>query len=51
MAVDDNLLWFGLATGFFLPLLLRRRLPGEFLILVALGLAILMAFAVLWMGS
>lgn len=51
LPVDHNLLWFGVATGFTLPILLRRRLPGEFLILLSLGLALLMAFAVLWMGS
>jgi len=48
---DHGLLWFGVATGLSLPLLLRRRLPGEMLILVALVLALLLAFAVLLVGG
>jgi hypothetical protein len=51
LPVDASLLWFGVGTGITLPILLRRRLPGEILILFSLGLALLMAFAVLWMES
>lgn len=44
-SVPEGLLWVGIGAGLGLPSLLRRRLPGELLILVALGLAILLAFA------
>lgn len=43
--VPQVLLWVGIGAGLGLPSLLRRRLPGELLILVALGLAILLIFA------
>ncbi len=49
--VGDGLLWFGVAAGLGLPIVLRRRLPGELLILVALGLALLLVFAVLLAGG
>ncbi len=51
LPVNHNLLWFGVAVGLGLPVALRRRLPGEVLILVALGLALLLTFAVLLSGS
>jgi len=44
--VHDGLLWFGVLSGLSLPMFLRRRLPGELLILVGLGLALLLAFAI-----
>lgn len=49
--VSDGLLWFGVAAGLGLPMVLRRRLPGEVLILVGLGLALLLVFAVLVLGG
>ncbi len=49
--VHDGLLWFGVLTGLGLPIVLRRRLPGEMLILVGLGLALLLAFAVFFSGG
>lgn len=47
----DGLLWFGVAAGLGLPIVLRRRLPGELLILVALGLALMLVFAVFLSGG
>jgi len=38
-------LWVGIAVGIGLPLVLRRRYPGEILILVALALAVVLDFA------
>ncbi len=49
--VHDGLLWFGILAGLGLPMILRRRLPGEMLILVALGLALLLGFAVFVSGG
>jgi hypothetical protein len=43
--LPGGLLWVGIGAGLGLPILLRRRLPGELLILVALGLAVVLAFA------
>lgn len=51
LPVNDHLLWVGVGLGLGLPILLRRRLPGEGLILVALILALLLAFAVLLTGG
>lgn len=39
-------IWLGVALGFGLPLSLRKRLPGEILLLLALGLALVMNFAI-----
>ena len=47
----DGLIWFGVAAGLGLPIVLRRRLPGELLILVALGLALVLVFAVFLSGG
>jgi PTS system mannose-specific IID component len=41
-----GLLWAGVALGLGLPLVMRKRLPGEGLLGVALGLALLLAFAI-----
>lgn len=49
--VNDGLLWFGVAVGLGLPMVLRRRLPGEMLILVGLALALILVFAVLVLGG
>ncbi len=46
-----GLLWFGVGVGLGLPILVRRRLPGEMLIILALGLALLLVFAVLLSGG
>ena len=51
MPVHDGMLWFGVLAGLGLPIVLRRRLPGEVLILVGSVLAVLLAFAVLLYGS
>jgi PTS system mannose-specific IID component len=44
--VDSRLLWVGTGLGLGLPALLRQRLPGELLIVVALLLAVLLSFAI-----
>jgi len=49
--VGDGLLWTGVGLGLVLPAVLRRRLPGEVLILVALVLAAVLAFAVWFAGG
>lgn len=49
--VSDALLWTGVGLGLILPAVLRRRLPGELLILVALVLALVLAFAVWFAGG
>lgn len=41
-----DLLWVGVLLGLGLPLVIRKRLPGEGLLGVALGLAVLLAFAI-----
>lgn len=41
-----GLLWAGVALGVGLPLIMHKRLPGEGLLAVALGLALLLAFAI-----
>lgn len=41
-----GLLWVGVALGLGLPLILRRRLPGEALLGLTLGLAVLLSFAI-----
>ncbi len=51
MLVHDGKLWFGVLAGLGLPIVLRRRLPGEVLILAGSVLAVLLAFAVLLSGS
>ncbi len=43
---DRSLLWIGTALGMGLPVVLRKRLPGELLIVVALALALLLTFAI-----
>jgi len=45
------LLWLGAGAGVVLPLVLKRRLPGEFLVLVALLLAAAVTFAISLLGS
>ncbi|MCB1183851.1 PTS system mannose/fructose/sorbose family transporter subunit IID [bacterium] len=49
--VDDGLLWTGVGLGLVLPAVLRRRLPGEVLIFVAVALALVLAFAVWFAGG
>lgn len=45
--VDEHgLLWLGTLLGMGLPVVLRKRLPGEVLILAALVLALLLTFAI-----
>ena len=45
--VDNHaLLWIGTGLGIGLPVILRKRLPGEILILAALVLALLLGFAI-----
>ncbi len=51
LPVSDGLLWFGVGLGLGLPIFLRHRLPGEVLILVAMILALVLAFAVLLTGG
>ena len=43
---DRSLLWIGTGLGMGLPVVLRKRLPGELLIVVALVLALLLTFAI-----
>ncbi|HPF71090.1 MAG TPA: PTS system mannose/fructose/sorbose family transporter subunit IID [Candidatus Krumholzibacteria bacterium] len=45
-SVDASLLIMGAAFGMVVPLVLRRRLPGEFLMLLAFGLALALTFAI-----
>jgi hypothetical protein len=45
-AMDASMLVIGGAVGMGLPLLLRRRPPGELLVLVAFVLALLLSFAI-----
>ncbi len=46
VASDRNLLWIGTVLGMGLPLVLRKRLPGELLIVAALFLALVLTFAI-----
>jgi hypothetical protein len=48
---DPGLLWLGTGLGMGLPVILRKRLPGELLILAGLVLALLMSFAIYPAGS
>ena len=41
-----GLIWFGVLLGLGLPLVIRKRLPGEGLLGVALVLALLLSFAI-----
>lgn len=41
-----SLLWVGVALGVGLPLVVRKRLPGEGLLIVALALSFLLTFAI-----
>lgn len=41
-----GLIWFGVLLGLGLPLVIRKRLPGEGLLGVALVLAVLLSFAI-----
>jgi hypothetical protein len=43
---NHSLLWIGTGLGIGLPVILRKRLPGEILILAALVLALLLGFAI-----
>jgi mannose PTS system EIID component len=49
-APGKSLLWAGVALGVGLPLLVRKRLPGEGLIAVALVLSVLLTFAIWPLG-
>jgi len=42
----NEMIWLGLGIGGGLPILLRKRLPGEGLMGVAFGLALILAFAI-----
>jgi PTS system mannose-specific IID component len=46
IVADRGLLWIGTGLGMGLPVLLRKRLPGELLIVAALVLALLLTFAI-----
>lgn len=46
LTAGKSLLWAGVALGVGLPLLVRKRLPGEGLLVVALGLSLLLSFAI-----
>ena len=46
LSAGKSLLWAGVALGLGLPLLVRKRLPGEGLMGVALVLALLLSFAI-----
>ncbi len=48
---EKSLLWIGTALGMGLPVVLRKRLPGEILVLAALALALLLTFAISALGS
>lgn len=43
---ESQALWLGMGLGTVIPLVLRKRLPGEILLMVALGLALFLAFAI-----
>jgi len=46
LPAGKSLLWAGVALGVGLPLIMRRRLPGEGLLVVAVGLSFLLTFAI-----
>ena len=46
MAADRGFLWIGTGLGMGLPVVLRKRFPGEIMILAALALALLLTFAI-----
>ncbi len=46
LAAGKSTLWAGVALGLGLPLLVRKRLPGEGLMVLALGLSLLLSFAI-----
>jgi mannose/fructose/N-acetylgalactosamine-specific phosphotransferase system component IID len=46
VVADRSLLWIGTGFGMGLPVVFRKRLPGELLILVALVMALLLTFAI-----
>jgi PTS system mannose-specific IID component len=46
IVADRSLLWIGTVLGMGLPVVFRKRLPGELLILVALAMALLLTFAI-----
>lgn len=46
VVADRSMLWLGTVLGMGLPVLLRKRLPGELLIVTALILALLLTFAI-----
>ncbi len=46
VVADRGLLWIGTGLGMGLPVVLRKRLPGELLIVAALILALLLTFAI-----
>lgn len=50
LVAGKSLLWAGVALGVGLPLLVRKRLPGEGLIAVALVLSLLLSFAIWPLG-
>ncbi len=50
LVAGKSLLWAGVALGVGLPLLVRKRLPGEGLMAVALVLSLLLSFAIWPLG-
>ncbi len=46
LATGKSLLWAGVALGLGLPLFVRKRLPGEGLMVLALGLSLVLSFAI-----
>ncbi len=50
LVAGKSLLWSGVAIGVGLPLLIRKRLPGEGLMVVALVLSLFLSFAIWPLG-
>lgn len=50
LVAGKSLLWAGVALGVGLPLLVRKRLPGEGMMVVALILSLLLSFAIWPLG-
>lgn len=50
LIAGKSLLWAGVALGLGLPLLVKKRLPGEGLLVVALVLSLLLSFAIWPLG-
>ncbi len=46
LAEGKSLIWIGVFLGVGLPILVRKRLPGEGLMIVALALSVILSFAI-----